>query len=182
MENKKMLRLKLLAAWPDYSAAASLYNVVQNTTGEYRSKALTSFVRQVRSASLPDDQKLLQYRKIMPYASKTDEQLMVIAAIGNLKTFLSLVYLEQYLDKKELQQTAARAIMRVALPDSDGKNGFSGQKVNAMLKNVALVLSGEESDYDIININNYLEQMPVEVGYVSMFNGQKPGRMAGTGW
>ncbi len=161
-----------LAAWPDYSAAATLYNVVQNTTGEYRSKAYTSFVRQVRSASLPDDQKLLQYRKVLPYASETDEQIMVIGAIGNLKTFLSLVYLEQYLDKQELQQTAARAIMRIALFDSDGKNEFTGQRVSAMLKKVALVLTGEESDYDIININNYLEQMPDEEGYVSMFNGQ----------
>ena len=161
-----------LVSWKDYSAAASLYEVAKNSTGEYRSKAFSNFVRQVHSANLPDDQKLLQYRKIMPYASDANDQKLVINAIGNLKTFLSLVYLEQFLDDSELQQTAARAIMRIALPDSNGKNGFSGKIVRELLKRVASVLTGEESDYDIININNYLAQMPKEEGFVSMFNGK----------
>ncbi|MFW6290163.1 MAG: HEAT repeat domain-containing protein, partial [Mariniphaga sp.] len=168
----KSAAFEALAAWKDYSAAEALYNVVQTSTGEYRSKAFTSFVRQVRSANLPDDQKLLQYRKVMPYASGLNQQQMVINAIGTLKTFLSLVYLEQYLDNKELQQTAARSIMRIALADSNGENGFRGEKVRSMLKRVASVLKGEESDYDIISINNYLDSMPEEEGFVSMFNGR----------
>ncbi len=168
----KETAFEALTSWKDYSAAASLYEVAENSSGEYRSKAFSSFVRQVRSANLPDDQKLLQYRKIMPFASGANEQKQVINGIGNLKTFLSLVYLEQFLDERELQQSAARAIMRVALPDSDGKNSFSGKIVRDLLERVASVLSGEESDYDIININNYLAQMPDEEGFVSMFNGK----------
>ncbi len=168
----KNAAFEALAAWSDYSAAASLYDVAQNSTGEYRSKALASFVRQVRSANIPDDQKLLQYRKIIPFAAGADEQQMVISSIGNLKTFLSLVYLEQFLDAKELQQATARAIMRIALPDSNGKNGFSGENIRSMLKRVAAVLTGEDSEYDIININNYLDSMPEEEGFVSMFNGK----------
>lgn len=161
-----------LTSWKDYAAAASLYEVAESSAGEYRAKAVSNFVRQVRSANLPDDQKLLQYRKIMPYASGANDKRQVINGIGNLKTFLSLVYLERFLDDSELQQTVARAIMRIALPDSDGKNSFSGTKVRNMLERVASVLSGEESDYDIININNYLAQMPKEEGFVSMFNGK----------
>jgi HEAT repeat protein len=168
----KETAFEALASWKDYSAAASLYEVAENSSGEYRSKAVSNFVRQVRSANLPDDQKLLQYRKIMPFASSANEKLQVINSIGNLKTFLSLVYLEKFLDERELQQTAARAIMRIALPDSDGKNNFSGEIVRNLLERVVSVLTGEESDYDIININNYLEQMPKEEGFVSMFNGK----------
>jgi hypothetical protein len=41
-----------------------------------------------------------------------------------------------------------------------------------MLERVASVLTGEESDYNIININNFLAQMPDEEGFVSMFNGR----------
>ncbi|WP_372950741.1 DUF1080 domain-containing protein [Mariniphaga sp.] len=170
--NLKETAFEALTSWKDYSAAASLYEVVENSAGDYRSKAFSSFVRQVRSASLTDDQKLLQYRKIMPYASNVNDKQQVINAIGNLKTFLSLVYLEQFLDENELQQTATRAIMRIALPDSDGKNNFVGEKVRNMLQRVTSVLTGEESDYDIININNYLAQMPKEEGFVSMFNGK----------
>src|SRR5690606_32357975 len=168
----KETAFEALTSWKDYSAAASLYEVAENSAGDYRSKAVSNFVRQVRTANLTDDQKLLQYRKIMPFASNANEKKQIINAIGNLKTFLSLVYLEQFLDESELQQTAARAIMRIALPDSDGKNSFSGKKVRNMLERVVSVLTGEESDYDIININNYLAEMPDEEGFVSMFNGK----------
>ncbi len=168
----KETAFEALTSWKDYAAAASLYEVAENSAGDYRSMAFSNFVRQVRSASLTDDQKLLQYRKIMPYASNANDKQQVINAIGNLKTFLSLVYLEQFLDESELQQTAARAIMRIALPDSDGKNNFAGEEVRNMLQRVVSVLTGEESDYDIININNYLAQMPKEEGFVSMFNGK----------
>lgn len=168
----KETAFEALTSWKDYLAATSLYEVAKNSSGEYRSKAVSNFVRQVRAAKLADDQKLLQYRKIMPFASGVNEQRQVINAIGNLKTFLSLVYLEQFLEQRDLQQTVARAIMRIALPDSDGKNNFSGEKVKSLLERVASVLSGEESDYNIININNYLAQMPIEEGFVSMFNGK----------
>ncbi|HDR50887.1 MAG TPA: DUF1080 domain-containing protein, partial [Mariniphaga anaerophila] len=168
----KETAFEALAGWKDYSAAASLYEVAENSSGDFRSKAILNFVRQVRTANLTDDQKLLQYRKIMPFTSSANEKRQVINAIGNLKTFLSMIYLEPFLDERGLQQSAARAIIRIALPDSDGKNSFAGEKVRDMLQRVTSVLTGEESDYDIININNYLAQMPKEEGFVSMFNGK----------
>lgn len=168
----KEAAFEALASWNDYAAAASLYEVAANSEGEFRRKAFQNFVRQVRTTSLPDDQKLLQYRKIMPLASGTDDQRLVIQAIGNLKTFLSLAYLEQFLGNKELEQATARAIMRIALPDSNGLNGFSGKKVSSLLTRIASVIKGEESDYDIININNYLNRMPKEEGFVTIFNGK----------
>lgn len=168
----KTTAFEALAAWKDYSAAASLYEIAESTAGDYREKAFQNFVRQVRSADLPDDQKLLQYRKIMPFASGEADQRLVINAIGNLKTFLSMVYLEQFLENKALQQASARAIMRITLPDSDGLNGLSGEKARSLLKRVASVITGDESDYDIININNYLDQMSSDEGFISMFNGK----------
>jgi HEAT repeat protein len=161
-----------LTSWKDYSAAGSLYQVAESSTGDYRAKAVSNFVRQVRTANLPDDQKLLQYRKIMPFAEEVEAQRQIINGIGNLKTFLSLIYLEQFLDVTSLQQAAARAIMRIALPDSNGKNSFSGNKVRELLNRVVAVISGDESDYDKININNYLDKMSDEEGFVSMFNGK----------
>ena len=168
----KEAAFEALTGWKDYQAAASLYKIAESSQGDYRTKAVASFVRQVRSADLTDDQKLLQYRKIMPFASGVADQRLVIGAIGNLKTFLSLVYLEQYLQKPELQQVTARAIMRIALPDSDGLNGFSGDKVRELLQKVSSVITGDESDYDKINIKNYLDRMPKEEGFVSLFNGK----------
>lgn len=161
-----------LTNWKDYSAAASLYEICQTASGEYREQAFANFIRQVRTTPLPDAQKLLQYRKIMPYAETLNEKRSVIQSVGNLKTFLSMVYLEDFLNNNELQQTAARSIMRIALPDNNGQNGFSGEKVRELLNRVASVLEGEESEYDIIRVKNYLAEMPDEEGFVSMFNGE----------
>ena len=168
----KQSAFEALTNWKEYPAAASLYEICKSNSGEFQKQAFESFVRQVRSANLPDDQKLLQYRKIMPYASSADDKKLVITSIGNLKTFLSLVYLEQYLDDRDLQQTAARAIMKIALPDDNGENGFTGGLVEKMLNRVASLLTGDESDYDKINIKNYLDEMPEEKGFVSIFNGK----------
>ena len=161
-----------LSNWKDYSASISLYEICKISSGEYKQKAFTNFVRMVRSADLPDDQKLLQYRKIMPYASSTDDKNYVISSIGSLKTFLSLVHLEQYLDNKELSGATSRSIMRIAMPNSDGKNGFSGDIVRRILSKAEQVLTGEDSQYDKINIKKYLDEMPKDKGFVSMFNGK----------
>ncbi len=160
-----------LTNWKGYGASKTLFEICQGS-GQFREKAFASFINQVKSAGLPDDQKLLQYRKVMPFAKSNEEKLNVIKSIGGLKTFLSLVYLEQFLDNTALQQTAARAIMKIALPGSDQSKGFSGEIVQKMLKRVASVISGEESEYDKININNYLEKMPKGKGFESMFNGK----------
>ena len=126
----------------------------------------------VRSADLPDDQKLLQYRKIMPFAASSEEKNSVISAIGNLKTFLSLIYLEQFLAEKELEQATAFSIMRIALPSNNENNGFSGKLVRNLLESAESKLGGEDSQYDKININKYLDEMPKGEGFVSMFNGK----------
>ncbi len=161
-----------LTSWKDYSASKSLYEICKTSKGDYQKKALSNFVRMVRSADLPDDQKLLQYRKIMPFATSAEDKNMVLSSIGGLKTFLSLIYLEQFLGENELQATTARSIMNVALPSNNENNGFSGEIVRNLLTKAELKLTGEDTQYDRINIKKYLEEMPKGEGFVSMFNGK----------
>lgn len=161
-----------LTSWKDYSASKSLAEIAENNTGEYRDKAVANFVRMVRSANLPDDQKLLQYRKIMPFATSAQNKRAIISSIGNLKTFLSLVYLEQFLADKELEGAAANSIMKITLPTGDENNGFSGKFVRNLLERAQEKLTGDDSQYHKINIKNYLNNMPNDVGFVSMFNGK----------
>ncbi len=168
----KEASFKALTNWKDYSASKPLFEICKNSGGDYKKNALTSFVRMMRNADLPDDQKLLQFRKIMPFASSSDDKNYVISSIGNLKTFLSLVYLEQYLDQKELAEATSRSIMKIALPTNDENNGMYGEIVKRILTKAEKALSGEDSQYDKININRYLNEMPKGEGFVSMFNGK----------
>lgn len=167
----KQAAFNALTNWKDYSASGVLYQICQNTQGDFKTRAFASFVKQVQRANLPDDQKLLQYRKIMPFASSDAEKIQVVNSIGNLKTFLSIIYLEKLLDEKATEQAAARAIMKIAMPGEE-QGGFSGNLVKKILTRVANVITGEESEYDKINIRNYLDKMVDDQGFTSMFNGK----------
>jgi len=170
--NTKEAAFDALSNWTSYEASIPLYEICNTASGEYKTRAFASFVRLVRQADLPDDQKLLQYRKIMPLASSTDDQSMVISSIGRLKTFLSLVYLEQFFANDELAPVTAYSVMRIAMPGSDENTGMSGDIVRQILGKAREALSGEDSQYDRINIQKYLDEMPKDKGFVSMFNGK----------
>ncbi len=160
-----------LSNWKEYAASAALFEICKSSTGDYQARGFAIFIRQVSSSKISDDQKLLQYRKVMPFATTSEEKTLVISSIGNLKTFLSLVYLGEFMGDRDLQQAAARGVANIALA-SDDRPGFSGDIVRSLLEKVMSVLTGDESDYDKANIKNYLSNMPKEKGYVSMFNGE----------
>ena len=170
--NEKAAALDALSNWKEYPASVPLFEICKTTSGNVKQKTFTNFVRLVREANIPDDQKLLQYRKIMPLASSVADQNNVISSIGRLKTFLSLVYLEPYFDNKELAGSVAYSVMRIAMPGSDDASGMSGDIVRRVLGKAIYALSGEDSQYDRINIQKYLDAMPKDKGFVSMFNGK----------
>lgn len=160
-----------ITRWREFEASQALFGICQNGGTEYHERAFSSFIKLVGGSGVPDDQKLLQYRKVMPITAGIGEKVQVINAVGNLKTFLSLVFLNSYLNTESLQQPAAHAIIEIALPGRD-QPGFSGDIVKGILEKVMQVISGDESDYDKANIKNYLDNMPKEKGFVSMFNGK----------
>ena len=169
---EKNAALDALASWKDYEASVPLFDICKSSSGDVKQKAFENFIRLVRTAELPDDQKLLQYRKIMPFASSIPDKQNIISSIGRLKTFLSLVYLEQYFDNKELASTTAYSTMRIAMPGSEENSEMSGEIVRRVLGKALKTLSGEDSQYDRINIQKYLDEMPKDKGFVSMFNGK----------
>lgn len=163
----KEAAFEALINWKGYSASKSLYEICQTYTGTYQAKAAINFARMVNSADLPDDQKLLQFRKIMEFVVSDDDKNYIIKSIGRLRTFLSLIYLEQFLDNRALQQNTAVAIKDIAL-----QGGFYGSVVKRILHKAASVMQGGDSQYYKIDIENYIANMPESEGFMSMFNGK----------
>ncbi len=165
-----------LINWKDHNAAAYLYGIAKTADGDKKSNALKGFVRQIRISSLPDDQKLLNYRKIMPLATNNRDQSLIVRSMGQIRTFLSLVTTAAYLDDPALKSDAAQSVMEIALP-ANGQPGLSGVVVREALNNAIPALKGSESDYDKARIRKYLAEMSYEDGLVPMFNGKDL-----TGW
>ena len=124
---------KTLTNWRDYSASSALYEICASGNKTFEGPAFEGYVRQIRSADLPDEQKLLLFRKIMPYALSAERKNEILTEIGKLKTYQSLFFVSDYLDDPETSAAAAKAAMYIALPSVNSKAGMYGDLVKEIL-------------------------------------------------
>ena len=166
-----------LINWRDYSASSSLYNICSTGEKTYLDRAFDGYIRQIRTAPVTDDQKLLLLRKIMNCADNSAKKNRLITEIGRLKTYPAIFFMTKYIDNPETSAGAARAIMNIALPSAGSSDGMEGIIVKAALSKAAVALRGDEADYEREMINKYIASLPADEGFVSMFNGKDL-----TGW
>lgn len=160
-----------LSSWQDFTASSALYEICASGNKTFEERAFRGYLRQIRSASLPDEQKLLLYRKILPYAPNPERKNEIITELARLKTYQSLFFVAGYLDDPLTSANAAEAAMRIALPSVNTTVGMYGTMVRDILTKAASKLSGPESEYNREMINKYLESMPQDEGFKPMFNG-----------
>ncbi len=168
---------KALTNWKDYSASSALYEICASGNKTFESQAFEGYVRQLRTTRLPDEEKLLLFRKIMPYALSSVRKNELLNEIGKLKTYQSLFFVANYLDNPETSAAAAKSAIAIALPDAASKAGLHGNIVRVILTDAVKNLKGPESDYDKEMVNKYLADMPADEGFQPMFNGKDL-----TGW
>ena len=126
----KMIAIETLTNWRNNDALPYLFQVVSTSKNrELRSDAFNGYLSQILKSTYPDDQKLLLLKKLMPYSSNNAEKRRIINRAGNIKTFLSLIFVSKYINYKELANTASYTAIRIALPTPGVKNGLSGDVV-----------------------------------------------------
>lgn len=152
-------------------ALEAVYDICLHGEASQKEEAFKNYIRIVYESSMPDDQKLLLLRKIEPLAGNLQQQKSLIRSMGGVKTFLSMLSLSSYLEKEGLESDAANALVRVVLPSNGLDNGLTGALVKDKLMKARDIISGPDTEYLKIDIQNYLDKMPDEKGYVSMFNG-----------
>lgn len=163
---------KTLTNWKDYSASSALYEICASGNKTFEGPAFEGYVKQIVSARLTDEQKLLFFRKIMPFASTPDRKNAVLTEIGKLKTYQSLFFISQYLYDPSTSATAAKSALYIALPSVNEQTGLYGEIVREILTKASAQLKGQESQYDREMINKYLTAMPADEGFKPMFNGK----------
>lgn len=172
-EKEKAIAFDALVNWQDNEAVRTLMAIRKDEAlKKYHAAAFTAFIAQVGGSSWPDDQKLLMLREAMPLAADAKEKNAVIRAVGNLRSFLALMFVAEYIDDKDLSAAASRSAMQIALPTSDAKPGLTGAEVRNTLQRILDKLTGGDSQYERIDITTYLEKMPYTRGYEPIFNGK----------
>jgi HEAT repeat protein len=162
---------KALTSWCDHSASSALYDICVSGNKTYQTPAFEGYVKQIKSAVVTDEQKLLLYRKIMPYALTPEQKNPILKELGKLKTYQTLFYVAGYLDDPETAATAANSAMDIALPPVNSTTGLFGNITRQILEKAVSKLSGPESDYQKEMTNKYLSVMLPDRGFEPMFNG-----------
>ncbi len=166
-----------LTSWRDYTASSALFEICASGNKTFEGPAFEGYIKQIKSAPLTDDQKLLLFRKVMPFAISAERKNAVITEIGKLKTYQSLFFISDFIDDPATSAAAAKAAMYIALPSVDEKTGMYGTMVREILTRAVPELTGQESEYDREMVNKYLAVMLPDEGFKPMFNGSDL-----TGW
>ncbi len=161
-----------LLSWKDMRAAENLYEVAKQG-GQLGEQALNRYIQLVSSSEMTGENKLLRLRKAMDIAQTDNVRNLVLQKVEGTGTYLALLYAGEYLDNKPVQQSAAQAVMNIALSHPQ----YTGENVRALLEKVSQVLDNPDANYQREGIKKHLAEMPDEVGFVSMFNGKDL-----TGW
>jgi len=77
---------KILSEWHDNSALTALYEICASGDKTYEGLAFENYLRLIRSTDLEDEQKLLLFRKIMPFALSADRKNEVLSELSKLST------------------------------------------------------------------------------------------------
>lgn len=172
-EQEKAAAFDALTNWQNHEAARALLRIRKdNNLKKYHERAFQAFVSQVGNSNLPDEQKLLMYDDAMTVAGTVAEKSAIIRAVGNLRTFLALTFVSKYLDDEALSRVASRSVMHIALPTSDARPGLTGNLVRSTLQKILDKLEGQDSQYEVIDIQTYLANMPYTKGFEPIFNGK----------
>lgn len=175
---EKAAAFDALLNWQDHSAARTLLSIRKDPSLQrYHEKAFQALVSQVTKSSLPGEQKLLMLDAAMEEAKTNAEKTAVIRAVGTLRGFLALVFASRYLDDKDLNRVASRSVMQIALPTADARPGLTGSFVRNTLQRILDKLEGQDSQYEVIDIQTYLANLPYTKGFEPIFNGKDL-----TGW
>jgi HEAT repeat protein len=173
----KNISFDAIAGWSNILATPFLLNLCQAGNADYQEKSFKAYVDLIVKSELEDDQKLLKLQVLMPLAKNAPQKRILLGSLANVKTFLSLVYLGSYMDDLDIQQTAVKSAIQIMSPDNEGKLRFTGEIPKAIAQKCMAVIKGPESDYIKESLKKFIEGMPSDKGFVSMFNGKDL-----TGW
>ncbi|MCX6329866.1 MAG: HEAT repeat domain-containing protein, partial [Bacteroidia bacterium] len=105
---------KALSSWTNYSASSALYEICTSGNKTYEAPSFEGYVQQIRNAPISDEEKLLLFRKIMPFAKSAEQKNEILNESGKLKTYQSLFFVAEYIDNPTTSAVAARSAMNIA--------------------------------------------------------------------
>ena len=163
----KKAAIGALSNWMDASASSELLAIAKKTTdADELNSALTGYVAAISKASKTPAIKVIMLRDAMSLAKTDAQKELILKELPKYKTFNALLFAGKYLDNAAVQQSAAQAVMSIALANKD----FYGPEITKLLTKTSSILKGQDSEYQKESIRKHLAELPAGEGFVSLFN------------
>jgi len=163
-----------LLDWKDITVADELLAICKNQSDIlYFDRAINRYVQLVSDPKLTGENRRLFLNNALDIARTDAQKNTILNRMGNTGSYLGMLKAGEYLDNKALQQTAANAVMNIALANKQ----YTGKNVELLLNKAINVLDNPDADYQKQAIQKHINEMPKEEGFISIFNGKDL-----TGW
>lgn len=173
-ENTKNLLLSNIGEWADGEMIRSIIPLLDNAD-TYRT-AFTAALGTIERAGWESERKILYLQKLYDKAKYPMDRQIVIEKIGGHRNMYALLTLADYfeLEKDQVKNTTALAIMNVVMPGPQNDDGLTDPLALKWLEEAGEVVTGNDAVYFKENIKTYLNSVSSDKGqgFTSMFNGE----------
>lgn len=172
----KIAATDALLLWKGKDALPLMLNIVEKNLDT--SKAIfTAYISTVITSEIPEEQKLLLIKKVLPFAKTDNQKIEILSAVGKVKTFLSLVFVSEYVNDETFSQIALKSVIDLILPLPGERIRFKGNFVKEMAQKAIDDYKGRGFVFKKVDLIALLDKLPDDKGFVSIFNGKDL-----TGW
>jgi len=163
-----------LLDWKGREVADELYAISKDLSAiSYSERALNRYIKLASGSELTGENRRIFLANALEIAKTDAQKNEILRQIGQTGSFLGMLLAGEYLNQPAMQQSAAGAVMNIAL----NNKGYTGKNVERLLNKVIEVLNNPDAEYQKEAIRKHLKEMPKEEGFVSIFNGKDL-----TGW
>ncbi|HLU90069.1 MAG TPA: DUF1080 domain-containing protein, partial [Cyclobacteriaceae bacterium] len=134
----------------------------------YSEAALQGYINLVEKSDQTAVGKVLFLRKALDQSNSDATIGLALKKLAQYPTLQALMVSGSYLDDPAVQQDAARAVMEIALANTE----LFGDEVRKLIQKTMQVISGQDSQYFKASLQKHLDEMPEGKGFYPLFNGE----------
>ena len=161
--------LYVLSQWPDIQAAKPLLDLCRSSADpKLLYTGLQGYIRLVREAEIPAEIKVSMVKEVMDLPLGTQEKHVLLSGLSEIKSMAALELASGFLSEPEVAARAARAMLRIALPEP-GVSGLMQSRVIPLLKQAETHIIDE---YELQRISAHITAIMLSQGFRLLFNAE----------
>lgn len=165
--SSKDAAFQALLGWGGLEVMDELYAICKDASASsYFDRALNRYVQLASNAKLVGENRRIFLTNAMSIAKTDVQKNEILKQIGQTGSYLGMLLAGKYLDQAAVQQSAAGAVMNIALNNKE----YTGKNVEQLLNKVIEVLDNPDAQYQKEAIRKHLNEMPKEEGFVPIYN------------